>query len=329
VTHLHTWQKMLIAAAIIVSTIIAGTLIYFRYFARRRLVISTTTSLYETGLLNEIEKAYEAKYLVDVNFISVGTGIAIQHAQNGDVDLTLVHSPTLENTTLTQGYCVNRKIVAYNFFTIVGSQSDPAGIQGLNVTEALKKIVQYGRNQSITAWISRGDNSGTNTKEASLWQKAGYNYSTLSAEQTWFINASQGMGETLLKAEEFSAYTLSDKGTYLAYKTDNRITLTAFITEEYLLLNVYSAMAVNQTLHPTANFADAITFMKFLISDEGQQLIENYGKAKYNQSLFYAAVQPLKQDSPQPYVQWMKNYAFFNGTECPPQYRTAGTGLYD
>jgi tungstate transport system substrate-binding protein len=326
---MHMWQKMIIAALVIVVLVVSATIIYFRYFAKRGLMVSTTTSLYETGLLNDIEKTFEAKYPVDLNFISVGTGIALQHAQNGDVDVTLVHSPTLENTTLTQGYCVNRKIIAYNFFTIVGPQSDPAGIHGLNVTEALKKIVQYGRNQSVTVWVSRGDNSGTNTKEASLWQKAGYSYSILSSEQAWFINASQGMGETLLKAEEFSAYTLSDKGTYLAYKTDNRIALNAFITEEYLLLNVYSAMAVNQTLHPTVNFADAITFMKFLISDEGQQLIENYGKAKYNQSLFYAAVQPLKNDSPQPYVQWMKNYAFFNGTECPPQYRIAGAGLYD
>jgi len=319
---------MLIAAATMVIVIVAGTLVYFQYFARRRLMISTTTSLYETGLLDKIEKTYEAKHNVDINFIAVGTGIAIQHAQNGDVDLTLVHSPTLENTSLVQGYCICRKIIAYNFFTIVGPQSDPAAIEGLNVTEALKKIVQYGRSQNVTTWISRGDNSGTNTKEASLWQKAGYNYSTLSAEQTWFINASQGMGETLLKTEEFSAYTLADKGTYLAYKTDNRITLKAFITEEYLLLNVYSAMAVNQTLHPTVNSADAIEFIKYLVSDEGQQLIENYGKDKYNQSLFFGAVQPLKQNSPQPYVQWIKNYAFFNGTECPQQYIDGHPELY-
>jgi len=320
---------MLIAAVLVTVSIIAGTLIYFQFFAKRRLMISTTTSLYETGLLDEIEKAYEAKYPVDVNFISVGTGIALQHAQNGDVDLTLVHSPTLENTTLTQGYCICRKIVAYNFFTIVGPQSDPAGIQGLNVTEALKKIVEYGRAQNSIKWISRGDNSGTNTKEASLWQKASYNYSTLSAETTWFLNASQGMGETLLKAEEFSAYTLSDKGTYLAYRTDNRITLQAFIIEEYLLLNVYSAMVVNQTLHPSVNIADAISFIKFLVSDEGQQLIENYGVDKYEQSLFYGAVQPLKLDMPQPYAQWIKNYAFFNGTECPQEYRDGYPELYD
>lgn len=327
--NVHTWQKMIVAASTIVIVVIAGTFAYFQYFARRRLMISTTTSLYETGLLDEIEKAYEAKRLIDVNFIAVGTGIAIQHAQSGDVDLTLVHSPALENTTLTQGYCVCRKIVAYNFFTVVGPQSDPAGIQGLNATEALKKIVQYGRAFNATAWVSRGDNSGTNSKEASLWQKAGYNYSTLSTERSWFINASQGMGETLLKTEEFSAYTLSDKGTYLAFRTDNRITLRTFMTEEYSLLNVYSAMAVNQTLHPDVNFADAIDFIKFLTSEGGQQLVEDFGKAKYGQSLFYGAVQPIKDNAPQPYSQWIKNYAFFNGTECPPQYIDGHPELYD
>jgi len=312
---------MIIAAIAIVAIIIAGTLVYFQYFSKRRLMISTTTSLNDTGLLDELEKAFEAKYPVDVNFIAVGTGIALQHAQNGDVDLTLVHSPKMENDTLVKGYCVGRKIFAYNFFTVVGPQSDPASIQGLNATDALKNIVQHGRSQNTITWISRGDNSGTNTKEASLWQQAGYNYSIISAEQSWFINASQGMGETLLKAEEFSAYTLADKGTYLAYETQNRITLMTFMTEEYALMNVYSAMAVNKTLHPSVNFNDAITFIRFLVSDEGQQLIENYGKNQYGQSLFYDAVQPIKQNSPQPYAQWIKNYAFFSGTECPEQYR--------
>ena len=325
---MEIWQKMAIAAVIIVIISVSGTIIYFRYFAKRRLMVSTTTSLYETGLLTEIERTYEATHTVDVDFISVGTGIALQHAQAGDVDLTLVHSPSLENATLVQGYVACRKLIAYNFFTLVGAPDDPAQIQGLNVTEAMKKIVQYGRSRNVTTWISRGDNSGTNSKEASLWQKAGFNYSTLSAENLWFINASQGMGETLLKAEEFSAYTLSDKGTYLAYKTDDRITLSAFITEEYLLLNVYSAMLVNQTMHPTVNSADAVDFIKYLVSDEGQQLIENYGKDRYEQSLFFGVVNPLKEDSPQPVVQWIRNYAFFDGTECPEQYRDGHPELY-
>jgi len=291
-------------------------------------MISTTTSLYDTGLLFEMERAYEAKYLIDLNFISVGTGIAIQHAQEGDVDLTLVHSPSLENEFLTQGYGVCRKIIAYNFFTVVGPSSDPANIGGLNVTATLKNIAAYGRNQTGTKiWVSRGDNSGTHTKEQSLWKSAGFNYTIISAE-SWYASGGGKMGETLLKAEQFSAYTLADTGTYLKYSKDGRITLEDFITEEKALLNVYSVIAVNQTRHPYVKFDDAIAFIKYLISEEGQQLIENYGKNDYGQSLFYGAVQPLKQNPSSQIVQWIKSYAFINGVECPPQYIDGHPELY-
>lgn len=320
---------MVLVASIITVVIIAGTFVYFQYFARKRLLISTTTSLDDTGLLGEIEKAYEAKYAIDLNFIPVGTGIAIQHAQNGDVDLTLVHSPSLEKDFLTQGYGVCRKIIAYNFFTVVGPPLDPAGIEGLNVTAALKKIASYGRNQTgIKVWFSRGDNSGTHTKEQSLWKAAGFNYTIISAE-SWYGSGGGKMGETLLKAEQFSTYTLSDIGTYLKYSKDGQITLKSFMTEEKALLNVYSAIAVNQTLHPNVKFDDAIAFIKYLVSDEGQQLIENYGKNDYGRSLFYGTVQPLKQNPPSQIVQWIKSYAFINGAECPPQYIDArGLALY-
>jgi len=327
---MRTWVKMIIAASTITVIIIAGTLIYFQYFARRRLMISTTTSLYDTGLLDEIERAYEAKYFIDLNFISVGTGIAIEHAQKGDVDLTLVHSPSLEKDFLTQGYGVCRKIIAYNFFTVVGPATDPAGIDGSNVTTALKKIVTYGR-QTGRIWVSRGEGSGTHTKEQSLWKSAGFNYTIISAE-AWYASGGGKMGETLLKAEQFSAYTLSDKGTYLKYFKDGRITLKAFVgfhDEEKAMLNVYSVMAVNQTRHPQVKFDDAITFIKYLISDEGQQLIENYGKNDYGQSLFYGAVQPLKQNPPSQIVQWIESYALINGAECPPQYIDGHTELYN
>ena len=325
---MRTWVKMIIAASAATVIIIAGTLIYFQYFTRRRLMISTTTSLYDTGLLDEIEKAYEAKYFIDLNFISVGTGIAIQHAQQGDVDLTLVHSPSLEKDFLTQGYGVCRKIIAYNFFTLVGPASDPAGISGLNVTAALKKIAAYGRRQTGTwAWVSRGDGSGTHTKEQSLWKSAGFNYTLVSAE-AWYASGGGSMSETLLKAEQFSVYTLSDTGTYLKYFKDGRIHLVTFTTEEKALLNVYSVIAVNQTLHPQVKFDDAINFTKYLISNEGQQMIENYGKSDYGKSLFYGAVQLLKQNSTSQIVQWIKSYAFINGAECPPQYIDGHRELY-
>jgi len=326
---------MLIAAVLVTVVVVAGTIVYFEYFAGRRLIISTTTSLYDTGLLDELEKLYEATHNVDLNIISAGTGIAIQHAQNGDADVILVHSPSMEKTFLEQGYGVNRKIIAYNFFTIVGPSNDPAGITGKNATEALKSIVAYGRNQTgqTKVWVSRGDNAGTHSKEQSLWKAAGYNYTLISAEP-WYADVGSGMADTLNIANQKSAYTLSDLGTYLKLSKDGIITLTAFLTEEKSLLNVYSVMAVNltvpanQTLHSQINYQDAMDFIKYLVSDDTQQFIENYGKAQYGQSLFYGAVQPLKNNAPQPLVKWIQDTAFFNGTECPQQYRKGYPELY-
>ncbi len=325
---MQTWIKMILAASAITLIIIAGTAAYLQYFAKRRLMISTTTSLYETGLLDEIKREFEDKYDIIINFIPVGTGIAIQQAKNGDVDLVLVHSPTMEKSFLEQGYGVCRKIIAYNFFAIVGPKEDPARIEGANVTEALKRIAEYGEKQNGKNWISRGDNSGTHQKEQSLWELAGYNYTEISKE-SWYTDAGSGMGQTLLMADEFQAYTLSDIGTYLKYSKENRITLSALITEEKELFNVYSVIAVNPKRHPSVNFNDTITFIKFLISEEGQYLIENYGKDYFGQSLFYGAVGVLKENSPWQIAEWLKEYAFFSGFECPPEYRDTCSELYE
>jgi len=317
---------MMIVGAVIIVLSIAGTFIYLQYFAKRRLVVSTTTSLHETDLLKTLEETFETKYPIDVQFIPVGTGIAIQQAKNGDADLILVHSPSQEKTFLQEGYGVNRKIIAYNFFTIVGPQNDPAQINGLNTIEAMKKILNYGRNQTdpnVKVWFSRGDNSGTHSKEQGLWTLAGFNYTEIAAE-SWYASGGGSMGETLLKADQKSAYTLSDIGTYLKYyEKESLIALRLFIQESYELLNVYSAIAVNQTRHKHVNFDDAITFMKFLISDECQQLIEDFGKNDYGQSgcLFHAAANIISQNSTQQVAQWMKTYAFIENSECPPQYR--------
>jgi tungstate transport system substrate-binding protein len=192
----------------------------------------------------------------------------------------------------------------------------------------LKKIVDYGRNQTSRIWVSRGDGSGTHTKEKALWAKAGYDYAQISKE-SWYAGAGGTMSATLNMANEFGAYTLSDTGTYWKLSKDGTISLAAFMTETKDLLNVYSVMAVNQTRHPNVNFTDAITFIKFLISDECQQLIEDYGKSEYGRSLFHGAVQLLKQNSTSQIVQWIKDYAFINGTECPPEYRDGHPELYD
>lgn len=143
----QTWQKLITVAVLATIVVVAGTIAYFELSPKRRLIISTTTSLYDTGLLDQLEKDYEAKHTdVDINIISAGTGIAIQHAQNGDADLILVHAPAQELTFLEQGWGLNRKIIAYNYFTIVGPENDPANIKGKTTSQALRAIANYGGN---------------------------------------------------------------------------------------------------------------------------------------------------------------------------------------
>jgi len=335
---MQTYKKLLIVAAFATIIVVAGTYTYFNYFAKRRLIISTTTSLYDTGLLDEIEKRYEATHPVDINIISAGTGIAIQHAQKGDADVVLVHAPSLEQLFLEGGYGVNRKIISYNFYTIVGPDADPAGIEGKNVNVALRAIANYGGNLTDQSgqtkiWVSRGDNSGTHTKEQSLWKAAGYNY-TIISKKPWYASVGSGMGDTLNVANQKDAYTLSDIGTFLKFAKAGTISSVGLLTVEKSLLNVYSAMAVrntvaaNKTVHESINYADAMEFIKYLVSPETQQFIENFGKTDYGESLFYGAVQPLKNNAPQPTVQWIIDSAFFNGTECPVQYRSGYSELY-
>jgi tungstate transport system substrate-binding protein len=336
---MKTWQKLIIVATLATIVIIAGTLVYFNYFSKRRLFISTTTSLYDTGLLDAIELDYESTHNVDLQITAVGTGVAIQQAESGDADIVLVHAPSTELTFLEGGYGVNRKIIAYNFFTIVGPADDPAQISGKTANDAMSSLFTYGQNLADQSgqtqiWVSRGDNSGTNSKEKSLWTAAGYNYTELSTEP-WFAVTGQGMGATLTVANQKNAYTLSDIGTYLKFSTDGTIDLEALILEEQSLLNVYSVMAVNtatvqanQTIHEQINFNDAMNFIEYLISTPTQQLINDFGKDTYGQPLFYEAVQPLKDNAPQPIVGWIQDYAFFDGSECPPQYRSGYPQLY-
>jgi len=335
---MQAWQKLLIIAALATIIVVAGTIVYFNYFTKRRLFVSTTTSLYDTGLLDIIEKDYESTSNVDLQIVAAGTGIAIQHAKNGDADVILVHSPSMEKTFLEEGYGVNRKIIAYNFFTIVGPENDPAGILGKNATEAFKSLVAYGDSLSDQSgatkiWFSRGDNSGTHSKEQSLWKAAGYNY-TLISEKPWYASTGAGMGDTLNVADQKSAYTLSDIGTYLKFYKDSIISLRALITEDKSLLNVYSVIAVksdvlaNKSIHENINFEDAMDFIRYLVSPRAQQLITNYGKDTYDQSLFIGAVEPLKNNEPEEVVGWIKAYAFIDGYECPPQYRNDYGELY-
>jgi tungstate transport system substrate-binding protein len=317
----------IIALVLVAVVSFAGTALYIGATSKEKLVVSTTTSLYDTELLDTIEDQFEAKYSTDVYFISVGTGLAIKHAQRGDADMILVHAPSKELSFLEGGYGVCRKIVAYNFFAIVGPEVDPANIKDLSPIQALSNVVETGRNEGAR-WVSRGDDSGTHIKEKGLWTAAGFNWTAIRNEK-WYVEAGAGMGKTLQVTDNYlDAYTLADMGTYLKYYKDGIISLEALVTKGEELLNVYSAIAGNQTKHSGINFDGAITFIKFLISEEGQEIIANFGKEAYGQSLFYPAVDLLKHNTDPTMVQWIKNYAFFDGYECSPEYRDKHPELY-
>jgi tungstate transport system substrate-binding protein len=301
------------------------------------LIVSTTTSLYETGFLDYCKTNFESRYpQINVSFISQGTGLAIQTAMRGDADMIMVHSPSQELPFLTSGYGVNRKIFAYNFFVIVGPTNDPAHIKGLDTMSALRQIKIYA-DAGYASWISRGDNSGTYTKEKSLWMTAGYSIATLG-QQAWYFSAGAGMTQTLKMADEKMAYTITDSASYLNNYVNGNIKLVALVQADpdhkvgYDLLNVYSVIACDPR-NPNlgkANYAASMTFIKYLTSDDGQALFENFGKDKFGQSIFKPAVKLLKTDTNSTMAKWIKKYAMdpFGGSECPTKYRYQEGDLY-
>lgn len=318
---------ILVIALIVISAV--GGLIFLQSQARsqkRSLVISTTTSLYDTGILDEIEERFEDENPIDLYFISVGTGLAITHAMRGDADMILVHAPSKEQAFLKEGYGVCRKIVAYNFFSIVGPSEDPGHIKGLDPMQALSAIVDSGRaGQSV--WVSRGDDSGTHTKEKELWTAAGFDVSTLRNEK-WYLEAGTGMGGTLRLAEEFVAYTITDMGTYLKYSKDGIIKSEVLVGAGKELINVYSAIAVNKEVIPDANFDDAVTFIEYLVSEEGQAIFEIYGGNEYGTNLFKPSVGILKGGIDQLTLTWIEEAAYIEGSECPEGLRAGQDQLY-
>jgi tungstate transport system substrate-binding protein len=253
-----------------------------------RLKLATTTSLYDTKLLDLIEPEFEEKYNVSMDTIAKGSGAAIKLGETGDVDVLLVHDPAAETKFIENGDGLERRCIAYNYFYLVGPEDDPAGIEGMNASEAMATIMEKGlENPDEVKFISRGDNSGTHAREKVLWANAGYNYSEVNTSGPWYVEAGQGMGATLMMANEKQAYTLSDMSTFMAFQ--GNLTIMPLIEGGDELLNVYVAMAVNPAKHPGVNCEMANEFINYLVSDEGQEIIATFGEEQYGRPLFFPA----------------------------------------
>jgi tungstate transport system substrate-binding protein len=255
--------------------------------AQEDLLIATTTSLYDTGLLDYLGEIFGPEYNANLRVTSKGTGQAIELGRGGDVDVLMVHDRVREDAFLADGSGVDRRVFAYNYFIIVGPPSDPAGIKDMSPTDAFTTLYEKGQTDPSVVFVSRGDDSGTHAREKLIWKQAGYDYEQVRASGAWYIEAGTGMGTTLNLADEKDAYTLSDIGTFLAYKTD--LDLVPLVTQGDDLLNVYSAMIINPAKYPDTKVELSKEWINWLISPETQQEIGNFGVAEYGQPLFYPA----------------------------------------
>ena len=248
--------------------------------SKQRLVLATTTSTQDSGLLDEILPDFESKYDCIVDVIAVGSGQAMEIGQNGDADVLLVHSPASEKQFVKDGYGTSRTLVAYNQFVIVGPTSDPAGItQAVNATDAFIRIYQNGT-EGDAVFVSRGDLSGTHTKEKSVWVKAGLNISTFS--DTWYFSTGQGMGAVLDITEQQTdkGYTLSDEATFYTRRETGIIPhLEILYQGDTLLFNQYSVIPVNPDRWPNVNATLATDFVNWLTSPDTQSMIGNFTDA--------------------------------------------------
>jgi tungstate transport system substrate-binding protein len=247
---------------------------------QRAMVLATTTSTQDSGLLDVIVPLFERLSSYQVKTVSVGTGAALQLGARGEADVVLVHAPDAEKDWMAQGYGTERILVMHNDFVVTGPPADPAKIKGLtSALEALRRVAQ-----ASALWVSRDDNSGTDNLEKQLWKDAGVE----PKGQTWYITSGQGMGATLTLADQKDAYTISDRATYLSRK--GSVQATVLVEGDPKLLNVYHVMPVNPAKFPSVslNVAGGQAFARFLVLPDTQRVIGDFGKDKYGQALFFA-----------------------------------------
>jgi len=244
---------------------------------QKNIILATTTSTQDTGLLDVLIPIFEKQTGYFVKTIAVGSGQAMKMGEKGEADVLLVHSPDAEKKFVEDGYGINRSLVMHNDFVIVGSADDSAKIKGTKSSaEALKLIAN-----ADALFISRGDNSGTHAKEKGLWKKA----NITPTGQKWFQETGLGMGQTLNVAAEKKGYTLADRGTYLSMKKN--LNMDILVEGDAALLNIYHVMEVNIAKWPKVNAAGAKAFADFMVSKKTQTIIKSFGVDKYGSPLFF------------------------------------------
>lgn len=279
---IHGLLALLLLAALVIGSIGCSQSEDFgkAATAESRLRVATTTSLYDTGLWTYLEPKFEKEYNVQLDVYYAGSGQAIEYGKRGDVDVLTIHDKPNELKFISDNYGVGRVPFAYNYFMIVGPESDPAGIKNMTPEDAFKRLYESGSGK----FISRGDNSGTHSKEKAIWKAAGHaDYAAVKSAGSaagWYLDAGSGMGPTLQKASELSAYTLTDAGTFLAYKSD--LQLVPIVDQGAILLNVYSAIVCTKSTSQDM----AQNMVTFLTSPEIQELIGKYGVKDYGLQLF-------------------------------------------
>ena len=244
---------------------------------QKTLILATTTSTQDTGLLDVLIPVFEKKTGYFVKTIAVGSGQAMTMGEKGEADVLLVHSPAAEEKFVAGGFGINRRLIMHNDFIIVGPPGDLAKIKGIKLaSDAFKKIAL-----ADALFLSRGDNSGTNAKEKEIWKAAGIN----PEKEKWYQQTGLGMGQTLNVAAEKKGYTLADRGTYLALKKN--LGLDILVEGDAILLNIYHVIEVNPAKWPKVNVAGAKAFADFMVSKETQDIIKTFGVDKFGSPLFF------------------------------------------
>jgi tungstate transport system substrate-binding protein len=243
--------------------------------AEKEIICASTTSTENSGLFSYILPIFEKKTGIKVKVVARGTGAAIEMGKRGDADMVLVHAKEQELKAVEEGYFVDRHDLMYNDFVIIGPNNDPAKIKGMkSAEEAFKKLAESGN-----LFVSRGDNSGTHTKELAIWKKAGVE----PKGQKWYLEAGQGMEKTQRIADEKRAYTLTDRGTWLATKDKDKLEMVIVLEGDPILFNQYGVMAINPEMHKHVKYKESMEFINWLISKEGQQSIGSFKDKNGNQ----------------------------------------------